>query len=585
MKMPAHKTFIAALLITSAAGISYAQQAGVTLHEYFDAPTARDLEPRRARQNTRTETREPGAPPPLSPEPGQEELVLGEDGPMAADPLPAPQGPLDPDAAAQANKLDDKTDRVDQLDYFPAFDPSVIPYKRVVAQNRVLMTPEGDWALALDRGAVERVALEPAPKRDDEDSFWGTFVVRAELAGRPIPIPSVAPTQRVLKIELEPPAPVTILRDAADNLSLQIDHAGPVRVNMLIAAPRFYFDGALDPAVSWEQLDALGAVRLEPRAQVLAEVALRRIGVDRSMSPEQAAQTLIRYFRDFEGTPLNGAADGKDLYTTLVELQRGVCRHRSMAFVITALGLGLPTRYVYNEAHAFVEIEWPGQGWRRVDLGGNADEVLMRAGERAERVHDGASGDPFPKPPAYVKELERMAAMMKPKPGDPAGAGNAGNGGADEVVGDQSVDPQRAGELPEELFTTGAASEAINMVEPGDPTASPTDSPTLRDTRRATRISVMAGPPQARRGAPLSLRGTLRGEQGPLGSRKVALYLAPASSAPVPPSQLLRLGEATTDEDGRWSASVALPRDMSVGRWTVRAIFAGEDEYKPAMTR
>jgi uncharacterized protein YfaS (alpha-2-macroglobulin family) len=95
----------------------------------------------------------------------------------------------------------------------------------------------------------------------------------------------------------------------------------------------------------------------------------------------------------------------------------------------------------------------------------------------------------------------------------------------------------------------------------------------------------MAGPPQARRGAPLSLRGTLRGEQGPLGSRKVALYLAPASSAPVPPSQLLRLGEATTDEDGRWSASVALPRDMSVGRWTVRAIFAGEDEYKPAMTR
>jgi transglutaminase-like putative cysteine protease len=562
----------ATLLLVCGASVARAQQPAPTLHEYFEAPTARDLEPRRARSGARTQTREPAGPPSLSPEPKREELVLGESGPMATDPLPAPQGPLDP-GAAQANKLDDKTDRVDQLDYFPTFDPSVIPYKRVVAQNHVILTPDGDWAMALEPGQPTRVMLTPAPRAEGEDSFWGTFVLRGEQAGRPIPIPSVAPSQRVLRVEVEPQVPVTIWRDAADNLSLQISHAGPVRVNMLIAVPRFYFDGELDPAVTWGQLDGLGAIKLPPRAQLLAQQALKRIGVDRGQAPAEVATKLIRYFRDFEGTPLEGQGAGADLYLTLVELQRGVCRHRSMAFVITALALGIPTRYVYNEAHAFVEIQWPGQGWRRVDLGGNADEVLMRAGQRAERVHDGGSQDPFPKPPAYTKELARMAAMQQPKPGDTKGA-QAGGPGAQEIQGEQTLDPRSAAELPEELFSRGVADAATNDVAAVDP----------EDQRAATTVRLVAGPQSALRGGALTLSGSLVGDNGPLAGRKIALYLAPSSSAQVSPAQMIRLGEATTNRAGRWSASVELPKQMAVGRWTVRAIYAGEEDQRPAMS-
>ena len=41
--------------------------------------------------------------------------------------------------------------------------------------------------------------------------------------------------------------------------------------------------------------------------------------------------------------------------------QKGVCRHRAFAFLVTALGLGIPARMVINEAHAWVEVLDPGE--------------------------------------------------------------------------------------------------------------------------------------------------------------------------------------------------------------------------------
>ena len=49
--------------------------------------------------------------------------------------------------------------------------------------------------------------------------------------------------------------------------------------------------------------------------------------------------------------------------------RKGVCRHRAYAFLVTAQSLGIPTRLVENEAHAWVEVH-DGTLWRRIDLGG-----------------------------------------------------------------------------------------------------------------------------------------------------------------------------------------------------------------------
>ena len=46
-----------------------------------------------------------------------------------------------------------------------------------------------------------------------------------------------------------------------------------------------------------------------------------------------------------------------DIYLDLALQQKGVCRHRSFAFLVTALYLGIPTRMIANEAHAWVEVD------------------------------------------------------------------------------------------------------------------------------------------------------------------------------------------------------------------------------------
>ena len=93
---------------------------------------------------------------------------------------------------------------------------------------------------------------------------------------------------------------------------------------------------------------------------------------------------LVWWFRSFKPGELERADDG--LYLTLALSRRGVCRHRAYAFVITAHGLGIPARYVSNEAHVFVEAYVPGQGWLRIDLGGGAQGMNVRGlGECATR--------------------------------------------------------------------------------------------------------------------------------------------------------------------------------------------------------
>ena len=77
---------------------------------------------------------------------------------------------------------------------------------------------------------------------------------------------------------------------------------------------------------------------------------------------------LVAYFRSFVDSD-EFPTDRDDVYLALALSKKGVCRHRAFAFLVTALGLGLPARMITNEAHAWVEVS-DGSLWRRIDLGG-----------------------------------------------------------------------------------------------------------------------------------------------------------------------------------------------------------------------
>ena len=546
----------AATALVCGVGVVFAQQERV-LHEYFTPPGQLEQRVRgqgassASQQPPRLKTRAPGDAPPLTLNVRPEELVHGEQGPQGARPLQNPQGGLDPRQAS--NALDSDTDQVDELNYFSSFDPSVIPYKRGVSQNRVI-DRGGEWAFVVDAGTFEPVEVDEREPAPDEDVFWGTFLLRATPGAR-LPIPSVAPQQQILQVDTEPRQRLRIERDAADNYYVRPERAGLVRINFKLAVPRFYFTGRFDESVRWGELDGRELARLPEELERRARGVAGQLGLD-AMPPAQALLKLIEHFRDFEGRPFPDNLRGQDLYVSIATHQIGVCRHRSFAFVITAAALGIPARYVYNEAHAFVEVRWPGQGWRRVDLGGAAQDVLMRAAEQQQRVHDGGARDPLPQPPAYQRELERLAEQERARQ-DRAGMGRGdgpggGDGGGDNAGFDLEDGPMNRADDGAGQGAEASGGDAGEEDASGGGDDEPAGwEPPEEDDRAPTLVRVTSAPDALRRGDAFTLRGRLTAEGGrAVPERTVRAVLSAPSARGRGGVGGRVLGEGTTGMDG-----------------------------------
>lgn len=566
---------LAVVVITLAAGNASSQQSqrnGVVLHEFFDPslqissfPTAQP-----ASQNTpQTSTKPPhvpGQPPALSLEINDQEPIFTNDGPLFDAQLKQPNGPLDP--RASSNQLDDLTDHVDPLEYFPQFDPSVLPYKRQVSQNHVRRTTDGNYRIELASKAFMPVDIPrnaPLKSSAHEDTFWGSFLIRTE-PGQLHPIPSVAPDQRVLQLNSEPAVQLTIVRDQADNYYIQTDYTGLVRVNLQLAAPRFYFDGTLQNTVRWTDFPPALRPTIAPEIRTVANRVLSQLAVNnRTMSPHDALMRLIEHFRDFESRALDPAAHTGDMYETIALGKAGVCRHRSHAFIISAHALGIPTRFIYNETHAFVEIYWPGQGWRRIDLGGAAENVEIHDNNN-RTLHDGTANDPLPQPPAYISERERILGQSPDSPDSTVSA----DSNATEPPAHQQPDTN----APETSQSSPSAPQ--NSTTNAEPAPRP-----LRDQRLPTELKITAANQQVLRGQAIALQGQLTTQRGePLANQPIKIMLGPAGATALSSATLL--GTTKTDTNGSFSTQIPIPPNLSIGRWTLIAVFDGSGHLRPA---
>src|SRR5262249_33105245 len=134
-----------------------------------------------------------------------------------------------------------------------------------------------------------------------------------------------------------------------------------------------------------------------------------------------------------------GAATSGDIYMDLATGQRGVCRHRAFAFVVTAQALGLPARFVSNEVHAFVEVHVPHLGWRRVDLGGAALDLPRRMTREARGRPRARADDPFPQPPSY--RSGSASSRVAPTVTNPFESASSGAGEASEAGPADGLEP------------------------------------------------------------------------------------------------------------------------------------------------
>jgi hypothetical protein len=217
------------------------------------------------------------------------------------------------------------------------------------------------------------------------------------------------------------------------------------------------------------------------------------------MRPREAVAKLVSYFRSFVDSeePPRG---GRDIYTDLVLSKKGVCRHRAFAFLVTAQHLGIPTRMVVNEAHAWVEVH-DGSLWRRIDLGG-AGRTL--GGQVQSTVAHDPPPDPFSWPPGSTRG-EDLADRTRRQgaPGQPGGSGGNGANGAGA--------PNGAGGPASSSAPAGSGSAGSKLGGASTASQPPTPAPgTEKDERPPSSVKLTTVDADARRGAPLHVAGHLR---------------------------------------------------------------------------
>ena len=126
---------------------------------------------------------------------------------------------------------------------------------------------------------------------------------------------------------------------------------------------------------------------------------------------------LSDYFRAF--MPGEQIEQDGSVYERLTLSQIGVCRHRSYAFMVTARALGIPTRYVTNQVHAFVEVLDPSGRWRRVDLGGEGiapeekglTQDLLK--DKQQSAPNYRPDDGLPRPKNYQSAQREQEALQQ----------------------------------------------------------------------------------------------------------------------------------------------------------------------------
>ncbi len=537
---------------TAAAQGEARQRDGRILHRYFDVDEwqtegddDRELGPRPSDQGEGEEglggaTSEP---PPSRPDsdagagwwlsPGEAEWIWTPDGPVGPGSIDAPHG--DVADASRDTPLDGDTAGVDELSYQSNFQPSVVPFKRGTAQQEIRRRGNGQVLAGLERGELRPVEVGGQPQAG-EDSFRGSFLMRME-AGEPQPVASVAPQQRVLSLESEPRVDLELRRDAADNLYLVSPVDEVVRINMDIAVDRFYFDGDIDPGVGWEEIDGLATGLEDAGLRQEAEEILGLIGVGRqSQRPDEALAQLVEYHRSFAYEEAPDIEAG-DEYRQISTRQVGVCRHRSLTFMVSARSLGFEVRYVFNEAHAFVEVYWPGQGWRRIDLGGAA-ETFEFGGAGGGGLHDGHHDQGFPRPESYEQEMQAMAGAD----GEGAEQGADDMSAMEEVLGDDS----EGGPMELEEAPGAEAMEAMEAVE------------------SSGQIQVTEAYGELFRGREVFIVGQAPGVED---GQKVEVYLSPSGGDG---SRRVELGRADVRREA-FAEEFRIPPSLGLGRWSLEA--------------
>ncbi len=410
---------------------------------------------------------------------------------------------------------DRDTRPVETVGYDDPFSPSITPFKRLSAFDSV----SADESMHVADRTLRPLSVGGSAT-PSEDAFFADLTV--DLApGEAVRIPSVGPGARVLKLATVPDTPVSLLRDGADNWFVRGTSSGRVRLLLYTSIARDALTGTVAdvPLTSLPQ-----APRLPARLSTAAREVNRAIGVHEGMRLAEALKRLVAYYRAFSTTPAPLPPRG-EIFRDLAESRRGVCRHRAYAFVVSALGLGIPARLITNEAHAWVEVSDGGR-YHRVDLGGAAENFADTTA--TDRPRHEPPADPLPWPE-----------------GSRPGVGVA-----------------RGTETPPPASTASGASPARELPEaPGERAPG--------DGRAPSTITLTVAERELRRNELVHLEGDVTSKGGACAFVPLEIFLGSAR-------EQTKLGVLATDRAGRFTGAVIVPPSVGLGAYELFVTTAGD---------
>ena len=455
----------------------------------------------------------------------------------------APTSPADSAYGASDNATfqpDLDTKRPEVSAYDEPFTPSTAPFKRLEAFDAI----RDNYQLYVRDPHL--TALPPgAPPGLDDEAFYADLVVDL-TPGRDVRIPSVAPGARVVRGRLGSGAEdqsFRVAHDGADNWFLQAATRRPVRARLVmeLAVARASFGGQLgDP--SWNDL-----LLVPPLPDNVARDAAQvrtAIGVSRAQRPREAVAKLVQYFRGFTDSD-EPPQDRGSVYLDLALSRKGVCRHRAFAFLVTAQSLGIPTRMVLNEAHAWVEVH-DGALWHRIDLGGAGHMANPASNALPERALYKPPPDAFSWPQNASRGDDMVAeARARSAMGGPGSSSAAGSSAAQS--------------------STSAPSDSASSSAPG------AGSSADHDDRPASVVTVSVSEADAHRNLPLHVHGDVRSDGDPCPHVTVDVWLRDPKT-----QRMFPLGNVTTGDDGSFSGGVVVPATTLLGEYDVVARTSGD---------
>jgi transglutaminase-like putative cysteine protease len=458
---------------------------------------------------------------------------------------------------------DRDTQRPDGLSYDDPFSPSTAPFKRMSAFDAI----DASYTLSVRDGHTVGMPVSTiAPVEPSDELFYADMVVDL-AASTKVRIPSVGPGARVLRARAgvgTQDVRIDLFKDGAENWFVESDVSTKARLVMEIAAPRAAFGGDFGNP-SWAELESVPP--LPPNVEKSATLVSAHIGVSRQLSPRDDVTKLVAYYRGFTDSN-EPPAPSRDIYLDLALSRKGVCRHRAFAFMVTALHLGIPTRMVLNEAHAWVEVH-DGRLWRRIDLGGAG---LMPHDPQSQNVPYDPPPDPFAWPQGATRGEDAAERARRPPPATPPSAPSAApSASASSAAFDANGPPNGNGGGPN---GNGNGNGKDGFGSSGASTRSG-----VPDERPTSLVTLALGGGEAHRGAPLRVHGTVAADSDGCAHVSVEIFLRSRQAGDVP------IGVVATDDKGAYDGAIVLPSTLPLGDYDVAARTFGDARCGRGVTR